>query len=459
MSKFVSKISTEIKKECEVNINEDENNNKIETKEELEKRKKAEEYVHSSYNNFLYHYKNGAKALQKDIKHCKKMDIHSDSRDFIWLFFLGILPYKTPSNWKKIITDERSLYNSLKKELITKDINDFIETKKIKDKYSLYFKFKDILPKEDYNLLDLIKIDVNRTFQKIELFHLDKIQKILVTILYVFAKENKNIGYRQGMSELCAVFLYVLYKEQVLKPAFIENDETFIFYLFHSNNQFLENDTYSMFSKFMLKGFANFFKYNDEIYREGYLTQLDSEQKRKLTKNEILNSNDSELKKRIFLLYYDKFPYIDKNLYKFMSEKIDPELFIFRWFLCIFTREFSINQVVHLWDLVLLYEFIEEKLLKNDNESKIDNKKDNNNKEKELKKEDNINKDFVIINKEDKKEDNKEENKEYNKEDNKEDNKEKNKEDNKEDNIIDNTIDNKVDNTIDNKEDNKIDNK
>jgi hypothetical protein len=65
------------------------------------------------------------------------MDIHSDSRDFIWLFFLGILPYKTPSNWKKIITDERSLYNSLKKELITKDINDFIETKKIKDKYSL----------------------------------------------------------------------------------------------------------------------------------------------------------------------------------------------------------------------------------------------------------------------------------------------------------------------------------
>ena len=289
------------------------------------------------------------------------MEIHSCSRDFIRFFFLGILNYKQTSNWNKIITDERNLYLSLKNNYLTKDIIDFIQTKKIKDKYALYFRFKDILPKEDYTLLDLIKIDVNRTFQKVELFRLDKIQIMLTNILFIFAKQNKGLGYRQGMSELCAVFLYVLYKEQVLKPAFITDNDAFLFYLFHSNNEFLEHDTYLMFNKFMSKGFMNCFKYSDEIYSNSFLSHLDSEQKRELTRSDIVNSNDSEIKKRIFLLYYNIFPQIDKTLYKFMVEKVDPEIFIFRWYLCAFTREFPINKVVHLWDLILLVEFIEEK--------------------------------------------------------------------------------------------------
>ena len=32
-------------------------------------------------------------------------------------------------------------------------------TKKLKDKYSSYFKFKGILPKEEYAFLDIIKVD------------------------------------------------------------------------------------------------------------------------------------------------------------------------------------------------------------------------------------------------------------------------------------------------------------
>ena len=384
--KNVNNYSEEIKKEN--NNNKDNNNkikdididkvnkNKIEDKEEKLKKKKAEDYVTSSYNSFLYHIKDGNNALQKDIKNCKKMSIHSCSRDFIWFFFLGILNYNQNTNWKKIITDERSSYLELKKKYITKDIEDFIGTKKIKDKYALYFRFKDILPKEDYNILDLIKIDVNRTFQKIELFHLDKIQIMLINVLFVFAKENKDLGYRQGMSELCAVFLHVLYKEQVLKPAFIKDNDAFLYYLFHSNNEFLEHDTYLMFNKFMLKGFINFFRYSDEIYSESFLSLLSSEQKQTLTKKQIIDSNDSEIKKRIFLLYYDTFPQIDKSLYKFMVEKVDPEIFIFRWYLCIFTREFPVDKVVHLWDLILLVQFIEEKRREeNKNNKKIDIKK------------------------------------------------------------------------------------
>lgn len=368
---FKSKVSDEIKRENTESIEDDnEEGNKIQSPEEKERKKKAEQYVQSSYNNFLLHLKDGDEAYQKDSKNSKKMEIHSYNRDFIWFFFLGILPYNDPSKWNNIITDQRSQYDNFKKKLITKDINDFIEVKKEKDKYALYYKFKEILSNEDYSLLDLIKIDVKRTFQKIELFLLDKIQKILITVLYIFAKNNKEIGYRQGMSELCAIFLYVLYKEQVLRQAFIKDKDSFLFFVFHSNNNFLENDTFIMFQKFMSKGFISFFKYNDEKYCDGDLSRLDIEQKKSLTRKEIIKANDSDLKKRIYLLYYDKFPLIDKNLYQFLSEKIEPEIFLLKWYICVFTREFEINKVVHLWDLILLYEYIAGKLSRNNEKNK-----------------------------------------------------------------------------------------
>ena len=320
---FRSKISDEIKRESLAIYDDNEEDiNKIEDKEEKERKKKAEKYVQSSFNNFLFHFKNGEQSLQKDIKNCKKMDIHSDGRDFIWLFFLGILPYNNPSIWKKIMTEQRCVYDSLKKQFLTKEINDFIETKKIKDKYSLYYKFKEILTNEDYSILDLIKVDVNRTFQKIELFRLDKIQKLLINILFIFAKKNKEIKYKQGMSELAAVFLYVLYKEQVLKPAFITGKEAFLYYFFHSNNEFLEHDTYLMFSNFMLKGFLTFFKYTDEIYRDGQLSELETEQKRLLTKKDIIDSKDSELKKRIFLIFFILFSLFNKFCFIYSYNKI-----------------------------------------------------------------------------------------------------------------------------------------
>ena len=284
-----------------------------------------------------------------------------NNRDLLWQIFLGVLPYQSSANWNQIISDERSLYFEAKKQYITNDINEFILTKKIKDKYSSYFKFKDILPKEDYDFLDIIKVDVTRTFQKVELFKQEKIQEILINILYIFAKKNKGIGYRQGMSDLCAIFLYVIYKQKYLDTSFIEDKKTFLFYLLYSNNEFLEHDTYSLFSRFMLKGYMHFFLYNDEKYINGDLSKVDNNKKKLLKKDEIIKSNDSELKKRIYLVYYHQFPIVDKQLYQFMVDKIEPEVFIVRWYICAFSREFTLPQLLELWDLILLEQFLVDK--------------------------------------------------------------------------------------------------
>ena len=327
------------------------------------------EYFQKAYETFESHLDNCEQAIQNDIKNIKKMNNLPNNRDLLWQIFLGVLPYQTSANWNQIISDERTSYFENKKKFITNDINEFILTKKIKDKYSSYFKFKDILSKEDYEFLDIIKVDVTRTFQKVELFKQEKIQQILINILYIFAKINKGIGYRQGMSDLCAIFLYVIYKQKFLDPSFIEDSKTFLFYLLYSNNEFLEHDTYSLFSRFMLKGYMHFFLYNDEKYLNGDLSKVDNEKKKLLKKDEIINSNDSELKKRIYLVYYHEFPLADKQLYQFMVDKIEPEVFIVRWFICAFSREFTLPQLLELWDLILLEQFLVDKNSKKKDES------------------------------------------------------------------------------------------
>ena len=172
-------------------INEDldvkENKNKIIIDDENIK-KENEEYFKNLFNGFKSHFNNCESAIQNDIKNFKIMKFSSNNRDLLWQIFLGVLPYNSSDKWNRTISEERSSYVESKKKLITKDIEEFIMTKKVKDQYSLYFKFKDILSKEDYEFLDIIKIDVTRTFQKVELFKQEKIQKLLINILFIFAK-------------------------------------------------------------------------------------------------------------------------------------------------------------------------------------------------------------------------------------------------------------------------------
>ena len=102
------------------------------------------------------------------------------------------------------------------------------------------------------------------------------------------------------MSDLCAIFLYVIYRKKKLDPGFIDDNISLLFYLLYSNNEFLESDTYSLFSKFMLKGHINFFLYNDEKFQNGELSMIESKNRIHLKKEDILKSKDSDVKKRMF---------------------------------------------------------------------------------------------------------------------------------------------------------------
>ena len=321
------------------------------------------QHLDSSYSNFKFHYKEPSKAFLKDIDLIKKCKLTNTERSLIWLLFLDIIPFNNTSQWNKIISLARESYSKLRDKYITKEIETFIELKRAKDSI-LYDSYNTILKKEEFDLLNLIKIDVQRTYQEDEIFKLDIVKKKLVTVLYIYAKENLEAGYQQGMGDICGVFLYVLYKEFYLKSGFEKDELTSIYSLIHSNNVYLEYDLYLIFDKFMRKGIASFFLYNTSKYKENILGSKSIEEKLNLSLDDIINSNDSELKKRIYILYYINFKQFDPKFFDLLKNYVYPELFMLRWFLCVFTREFKLSQVVLIWDLIIMYEYVETHLLK-----------------------------------------------------------------------------------------------
>ena len=321
------------------------------------------QHLDSSYSNFKFHYKEPSKAFLKDIDLIKKCKLTNTERSLIWLLFLDIIPFNNTSQWNKIISLARESYSKLRDKYITKEIETFIELKRAKDSM-LYDSYNTILKKEEFDLLNLIKIDVQRTYQEDEIFKLDIVKKKLVTVLYIYAKENLEAGYQQGMGDICGVFLYVLYKEFYLKSGFEKDELSSLYSLIHSNNVYLEYDLYLIFDKFMRKGIASFFLYNTSKYKENILGSKSIEEKLKLSFDDIINSNDSELKKRIYILYYINFKQFDPKFFDLLKNYVYPELFMLRWFLCVFTREFKLSQVVLIWDLIIMYEYVETHLLK-----------------------------------------------------------------------------------------------
>ena len=321
------------------------------------------QHLDSSYSNFKFHYKEPSKAFLKDIDLIKKCKLTNTERSLIWLLFLDIIPFNNTSQWNKIISLARESYSKLRDKYITKEIETFIELKRAKDSI-LYDSYNTILKKEEFDLLNLIKIDVQRTYQEDEIFKLDIVKKKLVTVLYIYAKENLEAGYQQGMGDICGVFLYVLYKEFYLKSGFEKDELSSLYSLIHSNNVYLEYDLYLIFDKFMRKGIASFFLYNTSKYKENILGSKSIEEKLKLSLDDIINSNDSELKKRIYILYYINFKQFDPKFFDLLKNYVYPELFMLRWFLCVFTREFKLSQVVLIWDLIIMYEYVETHLLK-----------------------------------------------------------------------------------------------
>ena len=147
-------------------------------KEELDK---ADIFVYNSFDKFKSYYTDFNKIFKLDLEKCKKGELPENNRDLFWFLCLDILPFKNTESWKQLLTDLRGDYLSLKLSLITKEIDEFIllEEKKGTDKYE---EFRTKINEDDYETLDLIKIDIERTYQDMSVFKNIKYKRIMTYV-------------------------------------------------------------------------------------------------------------------------------------------------------------------------------------------------------------------------------------------------------------------------------------
>ena len=319
-----------------------------------------EDFIKNSYNKFNEICTKNDETLKNICSLITKEKLIPEYRLFIWQIFLDILPYNEPDKWKIIIDEYRSDYGMLKEKYINEDIENYIKNPSIKGSKE-YEKFKSIIEKKTFETITLIKLDVERTFKELDLFKKKKINISLINVLYIYSKEFPVPGYMQGMNELCGVLIYVLYRKFKLDSGFLENDNkiNFCYYNLYKDNFFIEDDLYVLFKSLMNKDIREFYRYNLPMYKNSSFSKLSLKEKIMLTKDEIDKSNESEIKKRFYLLFYKYLTQYNVEYGTLLVNLIEPDIFLLRWYLCLFSREFTIDNLLKIWDIILCYEWIE----------------------------------------------------------------------------------------------------
>ena len=258
-------------------------------------------------------------------------------RAMTWRIYLGLLPEnKSIYQWAEILEIKRR------------------EFKKIYDEIKKQEKFLS-----QNSVLNLINLDLDRTFQELSIFHDKNIKQKLSEILLIWDIENSDIGYQQGMNDILSVLFLGFYPyyfpcniiPNYKKPEKINSEE---YYLFFHNEQELYTDLYLCFNIIMQKGLKELFLSNplSEQDREFYYTKY------KIFPNNLLITQNNNLQNplniRSIMLIQEKLKNIDFELYQhFENIGLNCVIFLQRWIKCIFNREFNLEEVFIIWDNVL----------------------------------------------------------------------------------------------------------
>ena len=290
-------------------------------------------------------------------------------RPIAWKIFLGVLPNTTSlREWVEIISNQREEFKKKIKKFckIKKFIGDPLGGGTKKKKAS------SVTSYEDTDLKDLINKDLDRTHQEIDLFLQSKIKNILANVLYIWSKENQNISYRQGMHELLAILFLVFYPYYfpcTKKPKNTKNDiieflkdielyKEDIYIFFHDEEEF-QSDLFYIFEALMKKGMSNLF--SPQILHKDDPGYKMYEIFPQMWKDDSDEDKPTYVYRRCSLLVREKLKSLDNDLYAhFKKIELNCGVFLQRWLRCMFCREFPLEDVYIIWDIILYNEYMNE---------------------------------------------------------------------------------------------------
>ena len=288
--------------------------------------------------------------LKKDLITSGKL-AHIDKtfiRGFSWMIYLGILPLNQKVSLKSWIDEITNQRKNVKKLIKSNTVNKLkgdplggisTETDKTNKQWN------DFLTQSE--IIKMIKFDVERTNPSEKLFKEPYIKDLETTVLSIFAKNHKEISYRQGMNEILSIIINAMYPYYGKSPNDKHTPELFdkwaknpaenakdIYYFFLDENEF-GNDVLILFENLMIKyGLAKFF-------------EDDSKDKKK----------SPYFIKRVKHIIHKKLSVLDRAVFShFQNQNLDYGMVFQRWFKCLFKREFPFNDTCTIWDYILAHE-------------------------------------------------------------------------------------------------------
>ena len=161
-------------------------------------------------------------------------------------------------------------------------------------------------------------------------------QNMLLDILFVYCKLNRDIGYRQGMHEVLAPIVWVVSRDALDSvndiDHTIESDKMMTTFLDH---EFVEHDSFSLFTTIMQTVKAFYEPGNkNELATAGLLNHSPIVERSKRIHENYLHHADPELAEHLTAI------------------EILPQIFLIRWVRLLFGREFPFDDVLTLWDVL-----------------------------------------------------------------------------------------------------------
>ena len=198
---------------------------------------------------------------------------------------------------------------------------------------------------EDVKMIKLIELDISRTHTGLDLFDDIITKEALVDILVIYYKQYQV--YKQGMNEVLSVVYFACHPEfkttQLDPPEMLEN--------------LLQEANFLIIVYKIFEGIMNTFLI--DLF-------VDSE-KRLLFGGEPLEDEDdldmiiaSKINKIAIKVFYHDLYRLYRELFDVLhSEKIEPYVVTYRCLVCLFAREFDLNDTLLVWDTFLFHSFIE----------------------------------------------------------------------------------------------------
>ncbi|XP_039971211.1 TBC1 domain family member 5 [Bactrocera tryoni] len=301
----------------------------------------------SSAERYREEWDNLLKILDEDPEYIREQALEGDLkvskfRSIYWSLLLRVLNPNYRS-WKEQREMQRKRYEKLKDEFIKDphdntlpDDNPLSQSEE--SVWNQYF--------SDRELFAVISQDVIRTFPGVDFFRKPLIQNAMCNILFYYAREHPYMCYRQGMHEILAPLLFVFYGDQqsLLHFSEIAQNQTSELLLNVLDPNYLEADTYSLFSRLMSSiesyyRIKNFAQPHERFHAE-------SETNHGMGTGVEIISQLISIREKILAKE-------DLHLHNYLL-KLDIPLHIFgiRWLRLLFGREFALLDLLVIWDAI-----------------------------------------------------------------------------------------------------------